>query len=125
MFFPPPSTWKMVKDAHNHVPMKMIGLTHTSHEILKNSDVPIFPVVWITQDSLQLTGIVSVSHYSPSAWSLLEYGYVPHAQCPHATLAIVPTVGSYIECIILIIFHEQVSSLWRDGMQTLDHSGAI
>ena len=48
MFFPSPSTWKMVKDASNHVPMNMIGLAQTSREILKDGDVPIFPVVLIT-----------------------------------------------------------------------------
>ena len=40
-----PSTWKMVKDAPNHFPMNMVGLSQTSRKILKDSDVPIFPVV--------------------------------------------------------------------------------
>ena len=42
MFFPSPSTWKMVKDAPNHVPIIMIGLSQISCEILKDIDVPIF-----------------------------------------------------------------------------------
>ena len=46
--------WKMVKDAPNHVPVNMIGSAHTSLEILKDSDVPIFLVVIITPYSLQL-----------------------------------------------------------------------
>ena len=53
MFFPSPSTWKMVKDAPNHVLMNIIGLSHTSRKILKYSDVPIFPVVLINPYSLQ------------------------------------------------------------------------
>ena len=51
MFFPSPSTWKMVKDAPNHVPMNMIGLAQTSREILEDGDIPIFPVVLITPNS--------------------------------------------------------------------------
>ena len=42
----------MVKYAHNNVPMNMIGLAHTSSEILEDGDVPISSVVLITQDSL-------------------------------------------------------------------------
>ena len=53
MSFPSPSTWKMVKDAPNHIPMNMIGLAQTSREILEDGDVPIFPVVISTPDSLQ------------------------------------------------------------------------
>ena len=53
MFSPSPSTWKMGKDAPNHVPMNMIGLAHTSREILKDGDVPIFLVVLINPDSTQ------------------------------------------------------------------------
>ena len=55
MFFPSPSTWNMVKDAPNHVPMDMIGLDQTSREIPKDGNVPIFPVVLSTPDLLQLT----------------------------------------------------------------------
>ena len=55
MFFPSPSTWNMVKEAPNHVPMNMIGLTQTSPKILEDGDIPIFQVVIITPDSLQLT----------------------------------------------------------------------
>ena len=47
------STWKGVKDAPNHVPMNTIGLAHTSCEIFKDSDVPIFPVVLITTKALR------------------------------------------------------------------------
>ena len=47
MFFPLPSTWKMLKYAPNHVPMNMIGLAQNSQEILEDGDVPIFPVVLI------------------------------------------------------------------------------
>ena len=72
MLFPSPSTWKIVKDAPNHVPMNIIGLDHTSCEIPKDSDVPIFPVVLITPDPLHLTVIVPVSHYTPSAWRLIN-----------------------------------------------------
>ena len=42
------STWKMVKDAHNHIPMNMIVLFQTSHETLKDGYILIFPVVLIT-----------------------------------------------------------------------------
>ena len=48
MLFPSPYTWNMAKDAPNHVPIKMIGLSHTSSEILEDGDVPIFLVVLIT-----------------------------------------------------------------------------
>ena len=53
MFFPSPSTWKMAKNAPNDVPMHMIGLAHTSSEIIDYVDVPIFPVVLITLYYLQ------------------------------------------------------------------------
>ena len=43
----------MVKDAPNHVLMNMIGLAQNSREILKDGDVPIFPVVLSTPYSLQ------------------------------------------------------------------------
>ena len=75
MLFPSPSTWKIVKDAPNHVPMNMIGLDHTSRKIPKDGDVPIFPVVLITPDPLHLTVIVPVSHYTPSVWRLIQYIY--------------------------------------------------
>ena len=48
MFFPSPSTWEMVKDAPNHVPMNMIVLAQTSREIIEDEYVPILPVVLIT-----------------------------------------------------------------------------
>ena len=42
-----------MKDAPNHVPMKIIGLAQTSRKILEDGDVLIFPVVLSTLDSLQ------------------------------------------------------------------------
>ena len=53
MLFPSPSTWKMVKDDPNHVPMNMIGLARTSRKTFEDGDAPIFPVVLSTPDSLQ------------------------------------------------------------------------
>ena len=53
MFFPSPSTWKMVKYTPNHVLTNMIGLAQTSREILEDGDVTILPVVLSTPDSLQ------------------------------------------------------------------------
>ena len=49
----------MVKDAPNYVPMNMLGLDQTSHEIIEDVDVPIFPVVLSTLDYLQS----SLNHY--------------------------------------------------------------
>ena len=54
MLFPSPYTWKMVKYAPNYIMMNMIGLAQTSREILENGDVPIFPLVLSTTDSLHL-----------------------------------------------------------------------
>ena len=45
----------MVKDAPNHVTMNMIDLAQTAREILEVGDVPIFPVVLSTPDTLQLS----------------------------------------------------------------------
>ena len=45
----------MTKDSPNHVLMNMIGLDHTSREILEDGDVPILPLVLSTPDILQLT----------------------------------------------------------------------
>ena len=59
MLLPSPSTWKMVKDAPNHVPINMIGLAQTSRKILKEDDVPIFPVVLSTPYSSQFI----LNHY--------------------------------------------------------------
>ena len=62
MLFPSPSTWKMAKNAPNHVPVNMIVLAQTSREILEDVDVPIFPVVLSTTYNLQVncdsTGIL-------------------------------------------------------------------
>ena len=64
-----------MKDTPNHVPMNMIGLAKTSHEILEDDDVPILPVVLINPYSLQLTVNVPVSHYPPSGWRLIQSIY--------------------------------------------------
>ena len=42
-------------DAPNHVPMNMIGLSQTSHEILEDGNVPMFLVVLSTPDSLHFS----------------------------------------------------------------------
>ena len=67
MFFPSPSTWKMVKDAPNHVPMNMVGLAHTSREIPEDGVVPIFPVVisipYSKQFNCYCTGIMLSTFY--------------------------------------------------------------
>ena len=67
----PPSLVPTVKDAPNHVPMNMIGLAHISRKILEDGDVPTSPLVLITPYYQQLTVIVPVSHYPPSARRLL------------------------------------------------------
>ena len=48
MFFPSTFTYKMVKYSPNDIMMNMIGLSHTSHKIFEDGDVPISPVVLIT-----------------------------------------------------------------------------
>ena len=75
MFFPSPSTWKMVQNTPNHVPMNTIGLDKTSREILKDVDVPLLPVVLITPDSIQLTVILMLSHNPHSPRRLIQYVY--------------------------------------------------
>ena len=52
MFFLSPSTWKMVKNDSNNVQMNMIGLALTSRKVLKDGDIPIFPVVISNLDYL-------------------------------------------------------------------------
>ena len=42
-----------MKDAPNYVLTNMIGLAHTSHEILEDGDVLIFPVVLIILKALR------------------------------------------------------------------------
>ena len=64
-----------MKDAPNHVPMNIIGLSQTSREILEDGDVSILLVVLITLDSLQLNVIVMVSNYRPSVWRLIQSVY--------------------------------------------------
>ena len=44
----------MVKDAPNHILMSMIGLAQTSREILKDSDILIFSVVLLLQNTYSL-----------------------------------------------------------------------
>ena len=80
MLFPSPSTWKMMKDAPNHVLINMICLAQTSREILKDSDIRISPVVLITPKALRTSVKTnncswSGSHYPPSARSLIQYVY--------------------------------------------------
>ena len=58
----------MLRDAPNHVPMNMIGLAQTSHETLKDCDVPILPVVLSTLDFLQS----SLNHYCDLTGILLS-----------------------------------------------------
>ena len=78
MFFLSPPTWKMVKDYPNHIPTDMIGLAQTSREIIDDSDIPILPVVLFTLDSVKLTAIVPVPHYTPTAHRLIQsvYGHM-------------------------------------------------
>ena len=51
-----------MKDIPNHVPTNIIGLAHTSREIIEDGDVPILSVVPSSKDSLQFkydrTGIL-------------------------------------------------------------------
>ena len=47
------STWKIVKNPPNHIPMNMIGLDHTSREGTKDGDILILPKILITPKSLQ------------------------------------------------------------------------
>ena len=54
MFFPSPSMWKMVKEDPKYVMTDITGLAKTSHEIIEDGHVPIFPVVLSNPDSLQL-----------------------------------------------------------------------
>ena len=56
-----------MKDAHNNVPMNMIGLAQTAREIIKDGVVPISPVVISNLDSLKFkcdcTGILLSTFY--------------------------------------------------------------
>ena len=45
----------MVKSTTNNIPMNMIGLSQTSHEILEDGDTLIFPVVLIILKALRLS----------------------------------------------------------------------
>ena len=71
------STWKVAKDAPNYIPMNMIGSAHTSREIFKKSDVPMFLVVLITLKALKEPLPPLGSYYTPSALSLIQYLYDP------------------------------------------------
>ena len=84
MFLPSPSTWKMVKDAPNHVLMKIIGLAHSSLEISEDGDVPILPVFLSTPDSLHVcyrTGI-PLSTFCAEVNTICIWPYI---QCQCAT----------------------------------------
>ena len=113
MFFPSPSTWKMVKDYTSYVPMNMIGLAQTSRKILEDSDVPIFPVVLSTTDSLQFncdcTGI-------PLSTFWMEVNTIciwPYIQCQSATDGIPYQDNSRLGCKILAV--------WERYKALLDH----
>ena len=74
------STWKMVKDTPNHIPMNMIGLAQTSREILDDGDIIIFPVIMIAPKALgpsvQTRDLsLLVLHYPPSAHRLIQSVY--------------------------------------------------
>ena len=81
--------YKMAKNSPNHVPMIIIGLAQTSPEILKDGDVPIFPVVISTPDSLQLILNHHCDHTSTLLSTLcLEVNTIciwPEVQCQCAT----------------------------------------
>ena len=47
------STWKILKDAPNHIRMIMVGLAQISRDILKDGDIIIFPLILITPKSLR------------------------------------------------------------------------
>ena len=65
----------MVKDDPNHIPMNIIGSSHTSRKILEEGDIILFPVVLITPKSLRYNRSPSVLHYPPSARSFVPYVY--------------------------------------------------
>ena len=65
----------MVKDVLNHIINNMIGSAKTSHKILEDGDVPIFPVVLITPKSFWYSHSRSGSHYTSLAWILIQSVY--------------------------------------------------
>ena len=65
----------MVKSAPNHILINMIGSDHNSREILKDGDVPIFPVVSITPKPCGTQPLLTVSHYPPSTQRLIQSVY--------------------------------------------------
>ena len=87
MFFPLPSMWKMVKDAHS------IEYDWLGPDLIWNTQgwcILIFPVVLITPIKYglalnQLLFLKLVSHYPPLLWRLLLSGYVPRVQCQRST----------------------------------------
>ena len=85
MLFPSPSTWKMVKYAPNYVLMNMIGLAHTSREILKDGDVPILRVVLIILDSLQFNCDSTVTPLSTFCVEVNTICIWPYIQWQRAT----------------------------------------
>ena len=66
-----------MKDAPNHITMNMIGSAQTARKIIEDGDVPIFLVVLITPKALQEPCSRLVSHYTPSAQSLIQSLYDP------------------------------------------------
>ena len=87
MFFPSPSTWKMVKYAPNYVLMNIIGLSQKSREILEDGYIPILLVVIITTDYLQSnsyrTGIPLYTFWA----EVNKICILPYVQCQNATAA--------------------------------------
>ena len=65
----------MVKDAPNRIPVNLIDLAQTSREILDDGDILIFLVVLITPKASWYNRFPSVSHYPPSARSLIQSVY--------------------------------------------------
>ena len=80
MFFPSPYTWNMVKDAPNHVPMNMIGLSQNSREILEDGDAPILPLVLSTPYSLHFCDrtIIPLSTFCTEVNTICIWQYVQY-----------------------------------------------
>ena len=64
-----------MKDAPNHILMNMIGSAQTSHKILEDSDIVIFPVSLITPKALRYNCSLLGSYYPPSACRLIQSLY--------------------------------------------------
>ena len=62
----------MAKDAPNNIIENMLGSAQTSRKIIKDGDIPIFPVVLLTLTHMVLmTGPKSGSHHPHSAQRLI------------------------------------------------------